>query len=851
MFLWRRDKKTVERGKRRIKSDRASVFSEFAFLAPLLMLLLSAMIELVSFWDAKIMANHAAWTVGRIAQVRCVEDQSKGSTKLYGMKFGEKYKVLTNEVTSSSLSVLLKGGLSGTGAADILKTRQDVVSLFMMSTCGMGGYGTYWYDGKGKGDSLKNLFTAQLNTLTDFILEKVKGFDKQIADLAKIPAVGGIFKVIAAFIQKLVTKVVEAILKPIVQFVQRIINWVIDKLFAPFNRDVAEDDAVWERMYSRVSAAKDRMKGDNYKCELTVDKASGSIAFKNTIWTGTPGKENDRLYRFTYPQAAMQSDKRENGWLKKAQGWPVNGQKQSLIKVTLDWPFSSGWIFPIVSGFGKIEGDVVTRGTSLVYHEPAIMDEHLLSVGSHTYDKGAVTEPANDWGPLGIGNYIKMMNFALCYRMAYEEELKAKDMGSKWKAYTHKTIKPLYEILANNDRNNSDYCSTFRDLTGSSDQNMLLSKLKSKLKLKNWCHRNYLHWLSALRHRYYVSDAPCGTEGHAHAIHGGGPWAELFFKDNTPDGRMIDLASMYCNVSRYYRADPSDVSIASAMYYSTFWPDAPQKYKDVVKCNTYTLIRLCFRSKAEADAMVTTNQYLSGCCGKVCLLRKQAENFNTDMYRYKTKFGKLAAGNSEEVISGMQDVLTDEQIRALEDPKEQAKKVQERWEELKKRIETLYKQIDSNIDSFASEGRKYKSTLNGFVNRQAAFYQRMVEAAKRYADEHPDEEASGAALEEKLRAYISGTSLGSDFRKANLDLIKADDDFRTMIAKTHTLENDYASLIGAGTPGGGRKLTPDDIGDGDGPGKIDDAEGSPNSGNDTLPAGEKWELDNGGWKEIK
>ena len=45
-------------------SPRGSVFSEFALVMPIVVLVCSAMLELVGFWDAQVMANHAAWRSG-------------------------------------------------------------------------------------------------------------------------------------------------------------------------------------------------------------------------------------------------------------------------------------------------------------------------------------------------------------------------------------------------------------------------------------------------------------------------------------------------------------------------------------------------------------------------------------------------------------------------------------------------------------------------------------------------------------------------------------------------------------------------------------------------------------------
>ncbi len=53
----------------RLGQEKASVFLEFAFALPLLMTLSLFILELCFFWDTTIMANHAAFSLSRIAKV--------------------------------------------------------------------------------------------------------------------------------------------------------------------------------------------------------------------------------------------------------------------------------------------------------------------------------------------------------------------------------------------------------------------------------------------------------------------------------------------------------------------------------------------------------------------------------------------------------------------------------------------------------------------------------------------------------------------------------------------------------------------------------------------------------------
>jgi len=67
--LARNDAPVARRISRALGSDRASVFLEFAFAMPLLLSVSLFILEICLFWDAEIMANHAAFAVARIAKV--------------------------------------------------------------------------------------------------------------------------------------------------------------------------------------------------------------------------------------------------------------------------------------------------------------------------------------------------------------------------------------------------------------------------------------------------------------------------------------------------------------------------------------------------------------------------------------------------------------------------------------------------------------------------------------------------------------------------------------------------------------------------------------------------------------
>ena len=171
-WLTRNDGARVNRATRRLKSPRGSVFTEFAIVMPIVMMACSALIEVVGFWDAQIMANHAAWTVGRIAMVR-------GSD---GLEFSNDLsKKSKTGIAGSSMPQAIKDAVASLDTAihgaNLFNNRGNIATLFLMSTCGIGYFGKS--PGKTLSDGFNALLEAGMTALT-------KGIPDWIKELVKI-----------------------------------------------------------------------------------------------------------------------------------------------------------------------------------------------------------------------------------------------------------------------------------------------------------------------------------------------------------------------------------------------------------------------------------------------------------------------------------------------------------------------------------------------------------------------------------------------------------------------------------------------------------------------------------------
>ena len=209
MFKWltRNDGARMARAKRRVASPRGSVFSEFAIVMPVVVMACSALIEIVGFWDAQIMANHAAWTVGRIAMVRGAD----------GLAFSDGLKSKTG-IAGTSMPSALKNTLSGVdtllNGVNKFNDRGVVSTVFLMSTCGIGYYGDS--PGKALATNFNALCEMAVNTIKDGIPEAIK---EAVANI-KLPSFmgsgeTGVAKLVNDLVAGIVDKITKAALAPI------------------------------------------------------------------------------------------------------------------------------------------------------------------------------------------------------------------------------------------------------------------------------------------------------------------------------------------------------------------------------------------------------------------------------------------------------------------------------------------------------------------------------------------------------------------------------------------------------------------------------------------------------------
>ena len=336
MFKWltRNDGKRVGHAKRRIASPRGSVFSEFAIVMPVVVMLCSALIEIVGFWDAQIMANHAAWTVGRIAMVR-------GSD---GLEFSSNIsKKSKTGIAGSSMPEALKKVLAGLDTAiqgaNKFNNRGNIATLFLMSTCGIGYYGAS--PGKALSDGFNSLCEMAVNAIKDGIPEAIKS---ALANISLPSFIGDGESGIAGFVNKLVKGIVDKFtewaLKPIADGIQDLLQSAFDKIFGKGGKyvdDLFSGKSEAARHARQMYGAAARI----VRAKSTIGKEVLTVTDMDDLNKSFMFAKRSHLGRLVYPQVADKEAKSDGYFVTGVHGWPANDDGLAMIHVEVNWPSST------------------------------------------------------------------------------------------------------------------------------------------------------------------------------------------------------------------------------------------------------------------------------------------------------------------------------------------------------------------------------------------------------------------------------------------------------------------------------------------------------------------------------
>ena len=421
----RNDGSRMERAKRRLRSPRGSVFTEFAIVMPIVVMVCSALIEIVGLWDAQVMANHTAWTVGRIVMVR-------GSD---GLEF------------SSGLSQLSKTGIEGSKMPDALSksltglnpiiqgvnqfnNRGNIAALFLMSTCGIGYFGKS--PGSALSDNFKTLLDAGVKALTqgvpDWIASAVTNVTIDVDVISGSGVMAAVTEKVNELVSRMVTEVVKWAITPLVEVLKDALQAAFDKIFGADGTGAYRARQLYgaaQRIVRAKSVAGQEV--------LTVtDMDSPSRPFMFTQESSFSDQEH-----LVYPQVVDASAKSDGYFVTGAHGWPPNKTGLAMARVEINWPYESGWLFPVVSGrAAPTVAPPLARGHSMVFPQPKIVKANLYSKAAKAFDPGSYTGDtdvdAMDKLANEMKDYLKRVKFCMQYRICEEKLTMARGMFEIW-----------------------------------------------------------------------------------------------------------------------------------------------------------------------------------------------------------------------------------------------------------------------------------------------------------------------------------------------------------------------------------------------------------------------------------
>ena len=837
MFRWltRKDGAKIERAKRRLKSPRGSVFTEFALVAPILVLICSALIEIVGFWDAQVMANHAAWTVGRIVMVR-------GSN---GLAF------------SKALDQKSKTGIAGSDMPDALKqaladldkyiqgfnkfnNRGNIATMFLMSTCGIG------YFGKSPEETVNEMFkdlcTAAVKALTEGIPGWIAG---AISDI-KFPSLGegGDFleDLVKSMLQELLDAVTKAILTPLADALKDLLeaafkmlmNWLDIDHFFEGTGDAAYMARHLYGAASRLGRAKDRTGQEVLVVTDMEDAKNNAYVF---------AKASD-LKRLVYPQCVDSDSSSDGYFVSNPSGWPPNANALGMVHVEITWPYESGWLFPVVSGYGTASKSPVAKGHSMVFQQPNIANENLYSEGATAYEPGSYDEGTLPKAMEDIANemkaYLRCVRFCMQYRIC-EEKVTLHDGDWSWESWTDwKDCPELMDVFGvKSIPAGGDYAKTWEKLTGKDSQRPTWDSIVDRFKPESYHSCEYFYWDGWTHGRY--SSSLCSAAGDSNL----GLWydQQIYYSYVSSGRNMFSMSAKDFNKIRdKYKSDLKNLS------------------KDLVKKNNlYNKVK-AFANSSKVNVR-NIARWLSGFNfgeweSQDRAVHAKAKTADAS-FKVLVDFIHDELAEIDDIINGTAQYTGDPEDPVLDpsdqgivkDPESAAKKAREKWERMKDNLRKKLREVESAASDLNSAWSDYKSKADNLMRERAKCpNDYFAEACIRTMLWRND-----AGILDGNRASgfrLSAGSMPYDIGFWTRDMLATVERYQEKVNGAYAREVEYGLLLGLERAGAAKRegVSPEQIVeegrpiDADTPGSL-----SPGSDPGELIEKDKQEYDGGKW----
>ena len=843
-WLTRNDGGRIGRARRRIKSPRGSVFSEFALVMPIVVLACSAMLELAGFWDAQVMANHAAWQVGRIVMVRGSDGlefstslSKKSKTGIKGSKMPEMLKKMLG-----GLDTVIQG-------ANKFNNRANIATMYLMSTCGVGYYGAS--PGKTLSDGFTSLCKSVVDTLTKDIPKWIKeGITGRLPKVAK-SGESGIGGFVNDLVNKVVDKVTESALKPIADAIQKRMQSAFDSILG---KNGSKIDSLFSgkgalarnsrQMYgaaSRIVRAK-RISGKEVVTVTDMDEPQGGFLFA----------KNGNLGRLVYPQVYDKEGKSDGYFITSAHGWPANDDGHAMVHVEVNWPYERGWLFPVVSGRGSTSSTnaPTATGHSMVFPQPNIQNEHLYSEGATEFAEGSYTNNAAmaalDDLAKEMKNYLKFVKFGMKYRIL-KDSISLADERGFWASASWKKCPELKELFGIGEgEGKGDYAKCWSAITGGKDQDAFERDLKAYFKESSYHNRDYFHWDGSYHRRYMPRLVT--SLGNSKL----GEW----FKNKDNKSLTCDDATYNWFVSGQtaFLAISTGIRNNSAALSAAFGPGKFDSNKAVTQ-----IIAFASRNKVNVPNMVkwTEGADFEAWKAKEKELQKFSATADASFAEIRKLIEKeihdienIENGNATWTGDDSDPVYDPTDEAAMKDPKAVAKKAREKWNGMKEKLKKKLAEVDAAAVALRNEWDAYKKAADDFKSwRRRSVLDGYVDACIKLM-----------AAKKSLNVLDGADAAAFKFPKSCItyDIVKSTDDMLAKMKKylkkadeSYQREIEYGILLGLESAGRAKKQgkSIDQVVEG-AEGITEDKPGSLTSGSDSgaLIDKDRQEYSGGEWK---
>lgn len=779
MFKWltRKDGEAAKRAKRRITSPRGSVFTEFALVMPVVLLLCSALVELLGYWDAQVMANHTAWQVGRIAMVRGAD----------GMKFSAKLdeKSSTGIVKSSmpeSLKSALKPFENALNTLNLFNDRGNITALFMMSTCGIGYFGAS--PGKTFSTGFKELLEGGMDALTKGIPDLIKEAANQKINL---PSLGGYGTTIENFIKSLITKVidkiVDAAITPVTNAIAKLLTAAVEKIFGEQGAKL-DDFFNNSRTGRQLFGAASRIARSNRTIGCDVVVVSDMTDDSRFVFA--KAAKNGYL---VYPEVVDKSAKSDGYFVSGAHGWPPNEQAHSMISVEVNWPYEQGWLFPVVSGYGGTSSAPAARGHSMVFPQPDISSENLYSVGATEYAEGDYKKPPGAEALEGLvgemTNYLRRAQFCMKFRICQETLTKGDEA---WYSYSWKNcieLKKLFNIGLG--KGEGDYALCWNRLTDGLDQDELNRNLEPFFKPESYHNRDYFHWDGSY-HSNYRPDL-CNSRGDS----GLGLWYEinapLTYRCDNINAFSPDAMALVSVYSKYKARFEEHLHPAAEWSYFVGGLTGFSKRNKVNISNLSKWLAPDAHEKwAEDDeelhlAVTKADKAFSLIYNLIC---REIEDLQ-----------KGIDGEVEDMDDPSDPVFDKDDMEFVKDPESAAKRAKAKWDEKLALLRAALRRVDAAAKDLRSEWIEYKAAVEAFRKKRREWTGKEFAEAVARAMLASDE--VDLLAEDNFDSFLVAfrkTSDGSWIAKDTKNMLKRTEKWMDKLNAAYEAELEYGSMIG-------------------------------------------------------